>query len=86
VLTPSEDPGRIVLGHNQSWPAVRSQVDAITIRFVAGSTSVDHLPETIKEAVRLKTEALFDPERVDERQMHEAIERLLAGNHYGHYG
>jgi len=86
VLTPSEDPGRIVLGYNQSWPAVRSQVDAITIRFVAGSTTADDVPETLKEAVRLKTEHLFDPARVDEKQINEATDRLLAGNHYGHYG
>lgn len=42
----NREPGLLRLKYNQSWPAVRCQEDAVTIRFVVGSTSVAKLEAT----------------------------------------
>lgn len=82
TVTPSDDPGYVELGYGETWPSTRARTDAVTIRFVAGSTAAS---ETVKEAVRLKLEHLYDPGRVDERQIDRAINDLLACNRTGGY-
>jgi len=79
-------PGYVVPSYNKTWPSVRDRPDAVTVRFVAGSTSPASIPDTVKSAVLLKLEHLYDPDRVDESQMNEAIDNLLACVNPGFYG
>lgn len=46
--------GVIVPAYGVSWPSVRCQVDAITVRFAAGyGTGPGSVPEPIRQAIRL---------------------------------
>lgn len=45
------DPGKISLSHGQSWPMIRPQRNAVTIRFVAGYGNQSSVPFTIKQAI-----------------------------------
>jgi uncharacterized phiE125 gp8 family phage protein len=48
-------PGRVALAATQSWPAVQSArlVDRIQIEYVAGWTSRDLIPESIRQGMRI---------------------------------
>jgi hypothetical protein len=85
TVKPTHDPGFVVPAYSKTWPSVRSQPDAVTVRFTAGYTSGSCVPGTIKSAVKLKLEQLFDPDRVDEQKMDRAIDALLRSNGYGAY-
>ena len=66
--------GRIYPAYDVTWPTVRQQMRAITVRFVAGyGTSPDNVPEPIKQAIKLETEYYFDG---DEKN-HEAALALI---------
>lgn len=41
----------IVLGYNESWPAIRGHEDDVTITFVAGHATTDAVPERIRQAI-----------------------------------
>ena len=82
----TDTPGYIVPAYSKTWPSTRYRPDAVTIRFIAGSTSATTVPDCVKAAVLLKLEHLYDPERVEESQQNRAIDALLAGVNYGHYG
>lgn len=64
-------PGRIYLAYNQTWPTTRSQRKAVTIPFTCGysssstvATQQAAVPQTLKSAVLLIIEGLFDgPDR-----------------------
>jgi len=86
VITPSDDPGYVEPAFGETWPTTRSRSDAVTVRFSAGYASRAKVPETIKEAILLKLEHLWDPERVKEADISRAIDDLLGCNTYGHYG
>ena len=47
------DPGRLALAYNASWPAVRTQPEAITITYTAGYGAASAVPQTIKHAVKM---------------------------------
>lgn len=53
VVANSDMPGFIERGHQKTWPSVANREDAVTVRFVAGSTSVSDVPETLKQAICL---------------------------------
>ena len=85
AITPSEAPGYIEPVYGKTWPSTRDQPGAVTLTFVAGYAATKDVPGSIKEAVLLKTEHLWDPERVNEKDMKRAIEDLMSGHEYGHY-
>jgi hypothetical protein len=78
--------GYVVPAYNKTWPSVRDRPDAVTVRFIAGSTSPGDIPDAAKAAVLLKLEHLYDPERVDEATQTKAIDLLLATVNHGFYG
>ena len=47
------EPGRIALAFSQQWPAIRKQIDAVTIEFVCGYGAVAAVPATFKQMVLL---------------------------------
>ena len=47
------EPGRIALAFDQQWPAIRNQIDAVTIEFVCGYGAVAAVPSTFKQMIRL---------------------------------
>lgn len=55
-----DEPGRIWLAYNQSWPSYRVQREPITIRFIAGYGAHEDVPETIKSAVKLHVGWLYE--------------------------
>ena len=82
----AETPGYVVPAFGVVWPTPRDVPNAVTVRFQAGSTDNTTIPNSIKAAVKLKLEHLWEPGRVDEGQMERAIDNLLACNGYGYYG
>jgi len=87
ITMASQDmPGYVVPAYSKTWPSTRDRPDAVTVRFIAGSTDVATIPDTSKAAVLLKLEHLYDPERVDEAQQMRAIDDLLQCTHTGFYG
>ena len=84
-VIPGERPGFVVPAFGKAWPTTRVRPDAVTVRFIAGSTAPATVPPSLKAAVKLKLEHLWDPERIDETTQEKAIDSLLAGNDYGHY-
>ena len=85
VFTPTDSPGFVELAYNESWPSTRAVPDAVTIRFIAGYANAASVPAAVKEAVLLKLENLFDPERAPEASVKRAIDSLIAPYQYGHY-
>lgn len=85
-VIPEEAPGWIEPKQNESWPSVYDRPDAVKIRFEAGWKNADAVPAVIKEAVLLKTEHLWDPERVKADEIDKAVSALLTTMDYGHYG
>lgn len=53
-------PGRVVPGPSFYWPSVQAQrANAVTLRFVAGYSSADSVPASIKAAVLLRMGTLY---------------------------
>ena len=86
TVKPQKQPGYVEPAYDQTWPATRDRPDAVTVRFVAGSTAASSVPDTAKAAVLLKLEHLFDPDRVNEVEMERSIKSLLNCNQWGFYG
>lgn len=59
VDTKSE-PGRIVPAYGKSWPSTRDIVNAVTVRFVAGYGNATAVPKSIKQAMLMHIEHMFD--------------------------
>jgi len=84
-VTPTDDPGFVEPAFGEVWPTTRDRADAVTVRFVAGYASRAEVPQSIKEAVLLKTEHLYDPGRVKEADVTRAVSDLMNQYEYGHY-
>jgi uncharacterized phiE125 gp8 family phage protein len=54
------EPGIVRLAYNQSWPSTRSQANAVRIRFLAGWTTIDLVPKSIRQALLLHISHLYD--------------------------
>lgn len=85
TVKPTNAPGFIAPAYGQSWPATRAQPEAVTVRFTAGYSAQSSVPASIKAAVKLKLEELFDPERGEPERVERAIKSLLLANEYGAY-
>lgn len=59
VVTGSNGSGRIVPAYGFSWPITRSQVDAVTITFVAGYGDAAVVPEAIKSAINVRVNDMY---------------------------
>lgn len=74
-------PGRIVPAYGESWPATRSQPNAVLVQYSAGYGAASAVPAKIKQAILLMTADLFW-NRGDEqtRPIPAAAENLLRSN------
>jgi uncharacterized phiE125 gp8 family phage protein len=66
VVDTTSTPGRIVRAPNQTWPSVQGDrlAGSVVVTYVVGWTSVDDIPEDIKQGIRVYV-AGFDGNRVD---------------------
>lgn len=71
--------GRIVPAQGVSWPTVRWQRNAITVRFVAG-WDPSAVPDEIRTAILLHTELLFDRDPAMQSCLESSRDALL--DHY----
>lgn len=63
VITPAgprTGPGTIRPAYNVTWPSIREQPDAIRIRFVAGWTGPEKVPDPIRSALKLVVGDLYE--------------------------
>lgn len=60
-------PGVVYTAYNQSWPLARTQPKAVRLRFTAGYTSIDTLPETMRQACLLHIQNHLDSGGTDEK-------------------
>lgn len=65
------EPGRVTPAYGKTWPSIRSQVNAVTIRFVCGYGLHAAVPERVRNAQLLHIEAHHNR---DEKQMQTLIE------------
>jgi uncharacterized phiE125 gp8 family phage protein len=56
----SSEPGRITVAYGESWPSVRCIPNAVNVRFIAGWSDVNAIPEPIKQAIRVRTTQLYE--------------------------
>lgn len=52
--------GAIEEAYGVSWPAVRCQMDAISVAYVAGYASAGQIPETMRQAILLLVDHFFE--------------------------
>lgn len=52
--------GRVLRAYDQSWPSTRNIPQAITIRYVAGYGSAEHVPDRFKDAILLDAQISAD--------------------------
>ena len=91
TVTPTDSPGYITPVYGTTWPTARLQHDAVTIRFVAGYASADAVPDTVKAAIKLTVQHLFENRSnvvtgTIVQEMKQGVSALLASNEYGHSG
>lgn len=76
--------GNIRLVYNQTWPSIYSQPNPIEIRFICGYGAASAVPESIRQAIKIKVELLygnlFDNER---EQLMMAYKSLLEAYRVG---
>lgn len=53
-------PGWMARQVDQTWPATRARADAVTVQFTAGYGAASAVPRSIRDAILLDVEALFD--------------------------
>lgn len=46
------EPGRITLEHNQSWPSIRNVTNAVTVTYDAGYGAAADVPDDVKTAIK----------------------------------
>lgn len=51
LVAPTDSVGYVELLPNRNWPTSVSRSDAVTVRFIAGSTSTTGVPDTLKQAI-----------------------------------
>lgn len=71
-------PGRFYRAYLKWFPTVRVQPKAVTIRFVAGYGKASDVPETLKQAIILRTQMLYEqPINFDYEGLDNALHSLL---------
>jgi uncharacterized phiE125 gp8 family phage protein len=74
VVKTDDTSGVIEPAYNVTWPDVRWQLSAVTVRFVAGWTQI---PDEIRTAIMLHVEILFDRNPNDRELLESARDCLL---------
>lgn len=79
----ASEPGRLLLGYNQSWPTIRSVAQAVEIIFVAGyGATTATVPYRVKAAMKLLIGHLYEHREVASeialKEVPFAVESLLA--------
>ncbi len=77
VVDVKSSPGRITPAFGQTWPPTRTELNAVTIRFVCGYGNASAVPDSIKNAMKLHIQAHYDRGEQMEALV-DAAERLLA--------
>lgn len=74
------EPGRIFQAYNQSYPSTYSDLNAVTITYVAGyGSAATDVPETYKRAIKLYCEKMFDmPGAAYGDALNNALDSLLS--------
>lgn len=73
------EPGRIFQAYNQSYPSTYSDLNAVTITYVAGYGGASDVPETYKRIIKLYCEKMFDmPGAAYGNALDSALESLLS--------
>lgn len=83
VSTFNDQGGSVSLAHNQSWPTVLSEADAVTITFVAGyGDTAAKIPKDIISAIKLILGDLYEHREaqvdIGDLKVNRAVESLLA--------
>jgi uncharacterized phiE125 gp8 family phage protein len=55
-----DDYAHITPAYGSEWPATRDQVNAVSVRYVAGYANAAAVPESIKAWIKLQVSALFE--------------------------
>jgi len=81
-VDPKSEPGRITPAYGQVWPSARGQMNAVTMRFVAGYGAAADVPRGIKDWMLLRITTLWEnPAAIvlDARGLVELPERFIDG-------
>ncbi len=71
-------PGRITKAYNEDWPNTLGHVNDVTVQFVAGYTSPDQIPQTIRQAIMMIVGELYkNREEPDIKGFPEGVNQLL---------
>lgn len=54
------EPGRITPVWNENWPSARYQNNALVVRFVAGYGAAYQVPDSIKQAIRMRVRMMYE--------------------------
>jgi uncharacterized phiE125 gp8 family phage protein len=61
VIPGVTSPGRIILAHDQEWPATLRSPDAVRVIYTAGyGDNWNHVPEAVRHAVMLLVQGFYD--------------------------
>jgi len=60
VASTDVDPAQIYLAYGQSWPGLRAQRNAVTVRAVVGYANAAAIPEQIKTAIKIAVTAWLE--------------------------
>lgn len=69
-------PGRIAPAYGKTWPASRTQPEAVKVTFVAGYAAAADIPQRVRQAIRIMVRHWYDnPD--GEREVPDAARNLL---------
>ena len=60
VVSTDVDPAQIYLAYGESWPGIRAQRNAVTVRAVVGYANAAAVPEAIKTAIKIAVTAWLE--------------------------
>jgi len=89
-MFPTDDPATIEPAYGSAWPTVRAQLDAVTVRYVAGYEDREAVPDTIKEAILLTLGHYYENREAvavgaPSHEVQMSVDSLLNVNAHGHY-
>ena len=83
-------PARIKPAYGKTWPSIREQFNAVTVRFVAGYGDSEDVPSRIKHAILMLAAHWYENrEPVADRQKFVvplSLQSLVASGSWGNYG
>ena len=55
----TNEPGRVVPAYGQTWPSIRSDINAVTVTYTAGYGAAEDVPDPAKAAIKLLVDHLY---------------------------